>query len=294
MQNLKIVYIQCGADHSMALTESGQVYAWGYGEWGRIGNGRRGDKYQLIPFKVSGFDGEVDIISCGYAHSMALTKSGKAYCWGYNRFGQLGNRTFESESEPKQIIIRNESDCEDMIFIRICCGLHHSLLLSEEKDMYILGSLDFEEKRNGKQCTYYSSPTKIDYSNKFIKIVSHYNYGFLTALSINGVYHFWGYTDVQKIEKPKETEFQSFNQILEHNFEITFRAQRPFEIISGSKSTKGRKNKVKFSHDGRYDSDFQEIEEIGSGSFGQVFKAKHLMDQQIYAIKKMEYGSKSF
>ena len=38
----------------------------------------------------------------------------------------------------------------------------------------------------------------------------------------------------------------------------------------------------------RYANDFEEIEEIGRGGFGVVFKAKHLLDENIYAIKKIK------
>ena len=43
----------------------------------------------------------------------------------------------------------------------------------------------------------------------------------------------------------------------------------------------------------RYASDFQEIKKIGEGGFGQVFMARHLIDGNIYAIKKIKLQSKA-
>ncbi|EGW10169.1 Interferon-induced, double-stranded RNA-activated protein kinase [Cricetulus griseus] len=37
----------------------------------------------------------------------------------------------------------------------------------------------------------------------------------------------------------------------------------------------------------RFNNDFEDIEEIGSGGFGQVFKAKHRIDGKTYAIKRV-------
>nr|XP_048272012.1 interferon-induced, double-stranded RNA-activated protein kinase-like isoform X2 [Myodes glareolus] len=40
----------------------------------------------------------------------------------------------------------------------------------------------------------------------------------------------------------------------------------------------------------RFQKDFEDIEKIGSGGFGQVFKAKHKIDGKTYAIKRVKYN----
>ncbi|NP_001268874.1 interferon-induced, double-stranded RNA-activated protein kinase isoform X1 [Mesocricetus auratus] len=47
----------------------------------------------------------------------------------------------------------------------------------------------------------------------------------------------------------------------------------------------------KYTTDSRFNEDFEDIEEIGSGGFGQVFKAKHRIDGKTYAIKRVKYNS---
>ena len=34
--------------------------------------------------------------------------------------------------------------------------------------------------------------------------------------------------------------------------------------------------------------DFKYIEEIGSGGYGKVFKAQHILDKQWYAVKRVD------
>jgi serine/threonine protein kinase len=41
----------------------------------------------------------------------------------------------------------------------------------------------------------------------------------------------------------------------------------------------------------RYENDFEEIQCIGQGGFGSVFKARHKVDGNIYAIKKIKLQS---
>ena len=42
----------------------------------------------------------------------------------------------------------------------------------------------------------------------------------------------------------------------------------------------------------RYANDFEELDKIGEGGFGEVYKARHRIDGNIYAIKKIKLQSK--
>ena len=43
----------------------------------------------------------------------------------------------------------------------------------------------------------------------------------------------------------------------------------------------------------RYANDFEELEEIGRGGFGIVYKARHRLDGNIYAVKKIKLSDKN-
>lgn len=48
-------------------------------------------------------DKEVIDISCGGAHSAAITNSGKLYTWGRGRYGRLGHGNGDDQLLPKLV-----------------------------------------------------------------------------------------------------------------------------------------------------------------------------------------------
>ena len=80
--------LECGAQHTLALTTQGQVYAWGLGQEGELGVSAPQDSSHAFtsatPILVSGpLRGLVmDQIAIGAHVSAALSTSGQVYCWG--------------------------------------------------------------------------------------------------------------------------------------------------------------------------------------------------------------------
>ena len=79
----------CGDSHSFALTDAGELWAWGKGDNGRLGLGADGNR--LRPERVHGFAGEqVAMMAAGTHHSAAVTRQGHLYAWGAGDSGRLG------------------------------------------------------------------------------------------------------------------------------------------------------------------------------------------------------------
>jgi alpha-tubulin suppressor-like RCC1 family protein len=93
-----ISQITAGDTHACALTSEGKVFCWGNNTSGQLGNGD--NQPQPIPVEVSGLASPVAMISAGAQHTCALTRDGKAYCWGNNIAGQLGDGTTNTSNAP--------------------------------------------------------------------------------------------------------------------------------------------------------------------------------------------------
>ncbi|CAM4648362.1 interferon-induced, double-stranded RNA-activated protein kinase isoform X1 [Lepidochelys kempii] len=55
---------------------------------------------------------------------------------------------------------------------------------------------------------------------------------------------------------------------------------------------KEEKKENKYTKDERFIKDFEELERIGSGGFGNVFKAKQIIDKKYYAVKRVTCSDK--
>ena len=93
-----VTAVSAGAAHSCAVAD-GRAYCWGYNYYGLLGNGTTTDS--AVPVAVAGVlaGKTVTAVSAGDSHACAVA-DGKAFCWGYNSSGQLGNNTTTDSSLP--------------------------------------------------------------------------------------------------------------------------------------------------------------------------------------------------
>jgi alpha-tubulin suppressor-like RCC1 family protein len=269
-----IIDVKCGSHHSVVLTNKGEVYSWGFHRSGLTGYLSDGD-YQISPIKVDGFDGKkVKAISCGYWHSMALTECGRVYGWGNNKWGQLGVKNCES-SEKAEII---EISCD---IAKINCGRFHNLLLTSDGQIYVFGRNDCGQLGNEEEENH-SNFVELNVEEKIINIASHYEYNISIAKTRSKIY-VWGQydEDVEGIDHqkncikiPEETEFESINDLFTHYFDITYKPMAEiFEF------------KDKFFQNGKYKKCFIQMEKLGEGNYGQVYKVEKGQDHY-YAVHK--------
>jgi alpha-tubulin suppressor-like RCC1 family protein len=83
-----VVAVAAGGNHSLALSSSGTVWAWGQNADGQLGIGSTASSSS--PVQVPNLEGVVAVVP-GAASSLALKADGTVWAWGNNQFGQLGN-----------------------------------------------------------------------------------------------------------------------------------------------------------------------------------------------------------
>jgi alpha-tubulin suppressor-like RCC1 family protein len=103
-----------GEYHTTALTDSGDVFTWGYGgkegyfnwmysqEVGALGHGDKAHHFK--PKRVKYFNEKgikISQIGAGLYHNIALAESGELYTWGRGQYGVLGNGSNQYSLTPQ-------------------------------------------------------------------------------------------------------------------------------------------------------------------------------------------------
>ncbi|OAE30418.1 hypothetical protein AXG93_3483s1100 [Marchantia polymorpha subsp. ruderalis] len=126
---IKITGIAAGLWHTMFISDTGDVYSCGGNQFGQLGTG--GDQAEMLPTLVdaSVLENEQGVlISCGARHTAMLTESGKVFCWGWNKYGQLGVSDTVDRDSPAEVAL---NDCSAK---SLACGWWHTLALVREKE----------------------------------------------------------------------------------------------------------------------------------------------------------------
>ena len=95
------VAVSAGAYHTLALTSTGAVYAWGRNDSGQLGlaDGLRADHATPVPVVLPAGVTFV-AVAAGYDHSLAMAADGRVYSWGGNGRGQLGRPAPDPTDSP--------------------------------------------------------------------------------------------------------------------------------------------------------------------------------------------------
>ncbi|XP_010269039.1 PREDICTED: ultraviolet-B receptor UVR8-like isoform X1 [Nelumbo nucifera] len=97
-----ISQISGGWRHTMALTSDGRLFGWGWNKFGQVGVGDNVDHCSPVQVKFPD-DQKVVQISCGWRHTLAVTKRQNLFSWGRGTNGQLGHGDPLDRNTPKII-----------------------------------------------------------------------------------------------------------------------------------------------------------------------------------------------
>jgi alpha-tubulin suppressor-like RCC1 family protein len=138
-----VTQIAAGGDHSLAVTSTGQLYAFGYNRYGQLGITTNSGTSNANPtptlVSLPGASGPVTQIAAGEDHSLAVTSTGQLYAFGYNQYGQLGittnSGTGNENPTPTLVSLPGASGP----VIQIAAGNWHSLALTSTGQLYTFG-----------------------------------------------------------------------------------------------------------------------------------------------------------
>jgi alpha-tubulin suppressor-like RCC1 family protein len=90
-----------GEDHTCGLKTNGTAWCWGNNKIRGLGSGTWNSS--AVPVQAAGGSADWATLTAGYTHTCGLKTDHTAWCWGQNRFDQLGIGTPHSTAAPVQV-----------------------------------------------------------------------------------------------------------------------------------------------------------------------------------------------
>ncbi|XP_040498752.1 RCC1 domain-containing protein 1 isoform X1 [Ursus maritimus] len=167
LQGLPMAEVAAGGWHSVCVSETGDIYIWGWNESGQLAlptrslaedgktvakeasglneggsEGRRtagAEDGAPAPFiALQPFPALLDLprdadavqASCGSRHTAVVTRTGELYTWGWGKYGQLGHKDTTSLDRPRRV----EYFVDKQLQVRaVSCGPWNTYVYAVEK-----------------------------------------------------------------------------------------------------------------------------------------------------------------
>jgi alpha-tubulin suppressor-like RCC1 family protein len=141
--------IAAGRDHSLALTSGGKLFAWGYNNFGQLGDGTNTNRNTPVAVNMTGaLAGKfVSAMDGGYSHSVALTSGGEGFAWGRNDDGNLGDGTVTNRNVP--VAVTAGALPAGIPLVSIAAGRSHSTALTLDGRVFAWGLNDNGQMGDG-------------------------------------------------------------------------------------------------------------------------------------------------
>lgn len=122
--------IAAGQTHSAVVRPDGTVVSWGGDAYGQLGDGSYGrgasDAAQALVIDNAA------AVAAGSFHTVALTKDGAVWTWGDNRWGELGDGSRTSRTQPVRLATLDR-------VVAVAAGGLHSLALTVDGSVWAWG-----------------------------------------------------------------------------------------------------------------------------------------------------------
>jgi alpha-tubulin suppressor-like RCC1 family protein len=194
-----VTAIAAGGAFSLARLNAGTLMAWGAGDEGQLGNGKK--LKSATPVTVKGLS-EVLSMAAGREHALALLADGTVMSWGCNISLQLGLPTkFKTYKEEGETIVEEEeqpenSDVPEPVgglsgVTRVAAGAEHSLALLGDGEVMAWGGNGTDQLGDGTQGGATNVPGAVTGLGGVSAIAAGANHNL--ALLAGGTVEAWGY-----------------------------------------------------------------------------------------------------
>ena len=138
--------IACGAQHTVALTAGGSVWAWGENDCGQLGLNSTIDMHEPVMVKENLADVTIEGIAVGSQHTIAWNQNEGVFIWGRGTEGQLGYGNMDTSYEV-EVEVGEETWKPGLCplpghesIVHVSAGDGHTLFISKQGSVYACGN----------------------------------------------------------------------------------------------------------------------------------------------------------
>ena len=119
--------------HSLACSDEGVAYSFGFGRCGQLGHGD--NAFQPTPRAIAALQGvHISAVAAGAEHSLVLTTTGALYSFGEGENGSLGHGDWNNQHTPKLV-----EALQGVRVVAVAANAMASLALGEAGEVYSFG-----------------------------------------------------------------------------------------------------------------------------------------------------------
>ena len=192
-----------GGSHTCGLSGKGKAFCWGYDGYGQLGDSvahaDRGIPTAVDATGLAADDKAFAQLVAGDSHTCGITGRGKAYCWGYDSTGQLGDGGTNTDMPIMIAVDTTGLAADDKAFVRLAAGASHTCALTTQGKALCWGDDSYGQLGDDAILTGKSIPTAVDASGlavddkAFVQLASGQRH--TCALSAAGKAYCWGRDD---------------------------------------------------------------------------------------------------
>ena len=143
--------ISCGGNHTVAATDSGDVFVWGNNRNGQLGIYPREDRLCVsLPLMLILKEHAIIFVSCGRQHTALVSEKGYLLTMGCGKYGRLGHGPSALKEDDweqgvnksvnfKPRVVKYGSVRRPLLAYQVACGDFHTIVLGINGDVYSFG-----------------------------------------------------------------------------------------------------------------------------------------------------------
>jgi len=175
-------YISSGYNYSCGVKTDGTLYCWGYNYYGQLGDNTTNNKKEPVQEYSKSVSWES--VSVRNNHTCGIKFNGTLWCWGYNRYGRLGDNTTTERDYPVQ-------EYSESIWESVSVGENHTCGVKTDGTLWCWGYNGYGQLGDG---TTISKKVPVQENSNSINWES-VSAGALHSCGVktNGTLYCWGY-----------------------------------------------------------------------------------------------------